>query len=181
MTRTTSELTRAIRNGDRSAFAEFYRIHIEYVLDVARRVSRADENTCFDIVQEVFIRVIRNLPVLGTDGHVKRWFYCVVCSCIRDELRSRLRRDRREQAAAKGESAAVEITELGEQLDWLERELTSVPALERRLLSLRFEQGWTLRRIGESLGLNAGAVDGRIRRLLSRLRRRGEEAFKDDR
>jgi RNA polymerase sigma-70 factor, ECF subfamily len=181
VTRAPSELTRAIRQGDRDAFTEFYRRHVDFVLESAKRISRRDESTCLDLAQEVFIRVIRKLPMLETEDQARKWLYCVTCSCLRDQLRAQLRRDRREHSAARRESAEEPALEAREQLNWLNQELASVPADERRMLALRFEQGWTLQRIGEALGLNAGAVDGRIRRLLGRLRKQAEKEIEHDR
>ncbi|MCH8316763.1 MAG: sigma-70 family RNA polymerase sigma factor [Planctomycetes bacterium] len=48
-----------------------------------------------------------------------------------------------------------------------------------QLLLMRHRFGWTLKRIGDALGLKPGAVDGRIRRVLTKLRRRAKEQSHD--
>lgn len=61
----------------------------------------------------------------------------------------------------------------------LERELQALNDRDVQLLLMRHRFGWTLKRIGDALGLKPGAVDGRIRRVLTKLRRRAKEQSHD--
>ena len=45
------------------------------------------------------------------------------------------------------------------------------------MIELRFEQRWTLGRIGTLFGLSIGTIDGRLRRALKELRDRATEEF----
>jgi DNA-directed RNA polymerase specialized sigma24 family protein len=47
----------------------------------------------------------------------------------------------------------------------------------QQLIHWRYRLGWTLQRIAETVGLKPGAIDGRLRRALERLRLRAEEEF----
>jgi DNA-directed RNA polymerase specialized sigma24 family protein len=86
----------------------------------------------------------------------------------------RLRADRRRQAR---EHATVTPSlqpdpDLQGRIRWLEQELRSVGDANAELLLMRYRFRWTLQQIGTALGLKPGAVDGRLRRLVSTLRRR---------
>ncbi len=68
------------------------------------------------------------------------------------------------------------MNETREQRRWLEERLAEIDGSSRALLMMRYRFGWTLARIGRELGLTPGAVDGRLARLLARLRRKAGEA-----
>jgi DNA-directed RNA polymerase specialized sigma24 family protein len=48
-----------------------------------------------------------------------------------------------------------------------------------QMLLMRHRFGWTLQQIGTALGLKAGAIDGRLRRLVGALRRKAREELDD--
>ena len=101
------------------------------------------------------------------------WLRAVVHSCAYDRLRGEARRRRREKRAA----AAREATagDLGPRMRWLEEQLRSLEGRHFQLLVLRHRLGWTLEQIGAATGLKPGAVDGRLRRLVAKLRKRARE------
>jgi RNA polymerase sigma factor (sigma-70 family) len=171
---TIQALTSAIASGDTEAFARFYRQWFDFVYGETARAAgfRArDEQFCMDIVQETMLRVIRHLRPMPTEADLRRWLRVVVQSCCYDAFRRELRRRQHERSAANREAAAACTHELHEQLHWLREQLAALPPDQVNLLSMRFRLGWTLQRIGEALGLKPGAVDGRIARTLSQLRR----------
>jgi DNA-directed RNA polymerase specialized sigma24 family protein len=47
------------------------------------------------------------------------------------------------------------------------------------MLTMRHRFGWTLRRIGNAVGLSPGAVDGRLGRTREALRKQASEQFND--
>ena len=63
------------------------------------------------------------------------------------------------------------------RLLWVEEQLQEVSPELRQLIDYRYRLGWTLRQIGERLGMKAGRVDGRIRRYLQQLRVKAEETY----
>jgi DNA-directed RNA polymerase specialized sigma24 family protein len=48
-----------------------------------------------------------------------------------------------------------------------------------QMLTMRHRFGWTLRRIGNAVGLSPGAVDGRLGRTRDALRKQASEQFND--
>lgn len=161
--------------GDSDAIARFYNDFFDAMFREARRACGRDEQFCLDIVQEAMLKVIRSIRPMETQAQLVQWTRRLVRNAAFDQLRAEIRRKQREVRSASPtavEGQAREIEELSSQMNWLAAELDSMPASESRLLSARYEWGWTLQRIGRELGISAGAVDGRIRRLLARIRHR---------
>jgi RNA polymerase sigma factor (sigma-70 family) len=125
-----------------------------------------DEAGCLDVVQDAMLKAATSMPRLHKESQLAAWMNRVMLNAARDRVRSEDRRRRREDARAvhAPERASDEdIEELMRTLDRLDEE-------QKELLHARFSLGWTLQRIAESLGLGAGAVDGRIKRALAQLR-----------
>ena len=170
----TRTRTAAVASGDTEAFARFFNEWFEWMGREAARLSGRDDAFCADIVQDSMMRVIRSLkPVDGADD-LRRWLRVVVRSCVYDRLRAESRRRARDRTAGRPASRQAD-PDLQGRIRWLERELQSIGDANADLLLMRYRFGWTLQQIGAVLGLKAGAVDGRLRRLLSTLRGRERE------
>ncbi|MEE9129070.1 MAG: RNA polymerase sigma factor [Phycisphaerales bacterium] len=174
-------LTEAIASGNSEAFATFYRQWFDTMYAQARTASGRDESFCLDVVQDAMLRVIKSVPPMASAGDLRRWLRVVVQSCAYDRFREEARRKAREQRAVAERGANNSNGEVGAQentfdrIRWLQRELQSLDDRDIQLLLMRHRFGWTLKRIGQAVGLKPGAVDGRIRRVLSKLRRRAKE------
>lgn len=189
-------LTRAIAAGDAAAFARFYDAWFDAAFAEARRCTRGDEALCLDVVQDAMLRVIRSMRPLLDERALRAWLMAVVRTSAYDRLRRHARRLRRERrwashavaevgaAGADSESTArssvvepIEHEALDERLAWLRDQIAALDPIHGGLLFMRFRLGWTLERIGATVGLSPGAVDGRVGRLVAMLRRRARENF----
>ncbi len=174
-------LTEAIASGNTEAFATFYRRWFDTMYAQARSASGRDESFCLDVVQDAMLRVIKSVPSMASDDDLRRWLRVVVQSCAYDRFREEARRKAREQRAVAVRGLSNSNGQLGadeetiDRIRWLESELQSLDDRDVQLLLMRHRFGWTLKRIGRTLGMKPGAVDGRIRRVLSKLRRRAKE------
>jgi RNA polymerase sigma-70 factor (ECF subfamily) len=135
-------------------------------------VTRRDESFCLDVVQDAVLRVIRTVKPVDCESRFRGWLRLVVQTTAFDLLRSERRRKNREAMAG---PVADEVDVDSLQLDWLEQQISSLDPELVKIIELRFEQNWTLRRIGEKLGLSVGAVDGRLRRALKNLQLSADE------
>jgi len=170
-------LTSAIASGDAEAFARLYEAKFDYIYALARRATGLDESACLDIVQEAFLRAIRRMRTLDDAEALDRWLARVVRCAAYDHLRRERRRRRREAFAAGSTMMDPPEDEgLTERLAWLRSRLDRLDRASSEMLDLRFRAGMTLEAIGRRVGLTAGAVDGRIRRTVAKLR---AEAPKD--
>lgn len=168
--------------GDTRAVEAFYRRYFDDLYALARRSTGRDESFCLDVVQESVLRVIRSVRPAHSAGQFAAWLRLVVQTTAYDLLRSEARRLRRELAVAAAGAVreAHDHDDIGsERLQWLRTQISSLDPQIIRLIELRFQGRWTLARIGRLLGLSTGAVDGRLRRALSELRRRASEAQLD--
>lgn len=181
MPQTVHELTAAMAAGDTRAVEAFYRQYFDDLYAHARRATDRDESFCLDVVQESVLRVIRSVRPAHTASQFAAWLRLVVQTTAYDLLRAESRRQKRELIVAAG--AGGESHDPGdidsERLQWLRTQISSLDPQIIRLIELRFQDRWTLARIGRLVGLSAGAVDGRLRRALGELRRRASEAQLD--
>ncbi len=174
----TLERTAAIARGDPAAFELLYRAWFDRLLALARAATRRDEAFCLDVVQDAFVRVIRSPRACPTEAQLAGWLRRCVLSAAVDRLRRDARRTAREGARGASEAAnAAEGVGDAEQLLWLRDRLAELSPEDRDLLRLRFEIDRTLDEIaGDGRG-TWGAVHGRLRRTLDRLRRAASEYF----
>ena len=128
---------------------------------------------CLDVVQDAVLRVIRNVKPVESDRQFFRWLQLVVQTTAFDLLRGEKRRKkivRRCRGLCRCRWIPIRC-----KLDWLNEQISSLDPELVKIIELRFEQRWTLRRIGELLGVSSGAIDGRLRRALLNLRHRSED------
>lgn len=170
-------LTEGVAAGDAEAFARFFDAWFDFMYAEASRVTGRDQAFRLDVVQDAMMRVIRRMKPIDSFAHLRGWVRAAVQSAAFDLLRREARRCRRERRACAAPLDQHDA-ELAARLDWLARELRRLDEGDAHLLLLRYRLGWTLRRIGIALGATPGAIDGKLRRLLEMLRRRGGE---DDR
>ncbi len=178
-------ITTAVASGDTDAFAVFYRDWFNVMYQQAQQITKRDESFCLDITQDAMLRVIKSIKPMDSSDDLRRWLNVVVKTCAYDRFREQARRTAREiKFLSKQESDAHDCNiedhqSTLERLQWLERELRSMDHTDAELLLMRHRFGWTLKRIGQALGLKPGAVDGKIQRLLRKMRRRAKEQSDD--
>ena len=166
--------------GDHAALACFYDEYFALMYAEARAVTRGDEATCLDVVQDSMVKLLGSIRTMHSREQLDAWTRRLVRSVAIDHLRKQRRRARRE--AARDAKATTEGPSHGAAYHawvetrraWLVRALAGNQDTEARMLRLRYLQGWTLRAIGELLGTTPGAVDGRLRRLVSKLKKQAK-------
>lgn len=114
---------------------------------------------------------------METETDVSNWLRAVITSCAYDRLRKEKRSRIRE--ALVPSMLHKDSDELHQRLAWLQTELAKINVATHPLIVLKFRFGWTLERIGQALGLRAGAVDGRIRRATRELQQKWTESQDD--
>ena len=172
-----ARLSAGMAAGDPAAVAAFYRRHFDDLYRIAKQATRRDESFCLDVVQEAVLRIVRTVRPVAGDGPFRAWLRVVVQTTAYDLLRAERRRRSREAATPPSPDPPAYD---GEQAAWLRAQVVALDPHLARLIDLRYDQRWTLRRIAEHLGLSIGTVDGRLRRTLADLQRRAATAFGDD-
>ena len=179
-----SVLIRAAQRGDQEAFERLVHAYDRGVLRLAMNLLRSPEDA-YDVYQESFLRVYKNLHVFRFDCSFGTWLYRIVTNLCLDYLRKRKIR-REEQATldtAEGPLDRMDLVQeerelgnpqrallnrqLGSRIEVVLRELT---ARERLVFELRHYQGMRLRAIGEALGTTEEAAKTCLFRATQKMR-----------
>ncbi|MGP1347073.1 MAG: RNA polymerase sigma factor [Phycisphaerales bacterium] len=172
---TIAELTRGVAHTDHARFDALHALYNPRVRAWAcRTLPAALRHAAPDVEQETWLRVIRSVRPFDDEQRFERWLRSITLNAARDRIRSELRRARRERAARPG--SAPHTTDAPDdrtppvEPERLAAALRDIDAQSRALLDLRMRTTGTLDQIGLIVGLTPGAVDGRIRRTLARLK-----------
>lgn len=143
-----------------------------YKSDVYRyaRFTLGSASDAEDIVQEVFLRVLKNWDKFRGDANPKTWLWTITRRCIVDRAR---KRDRDKNQVTFEEhlgghtdsntSAALEVEDL----------LKTLTPDQREVVTLRLIQDWSTTETAEILGWSESKVKTTLHRAVTRMR--GEE------
>lgn len=172
------------QEGDSQAFAELVRRHQRALYNFAIRHLGTDEGAD-DIVQEAFVRVVRNAAEFKHESKFSTWVYTIVRNLCIDQLRKRkLRRHPSLDAPRPGRDG--EGPSLGEAMpdsranversatdSELRRRLASavaeLPEDQREVFVMRQVSGLPFKEIAEITGVPENTVKSRMRYALERL------------
>lgn len=146
--------------------------HGPALLLLARQYVRSASDA-EDVVQDAFVRFWRR-----REGVLDRVAFLYVCvkRCALDWQRGKQRQARREQAAARPETAAYFergsecASQSSERQEAIEAALRGLPAEQAEVLVMKIWGGLTFSQIGEALSLSPSTVASRYRYALERLR-----------
>ncbi|WP_238325864.1 RNA polymerase sigma factor [Bryobacter aggregatus] len=177
-------LIRAAQAGDQDAFEGLVQSYDQQVLRLAYNLLRSTEEA-YDIYQEAFLRVHRNLGKFRFDCSFHTWLYRIVTNLCLDALRKKKVR-KEEQAVIdtsdgprdRLELAAEDRAEMDPQRKLFSRELrdridgvlSEFTPRERLVFEMRHYQGMRLRAIGESLGTTEEAAKNCLFRATQKMR-----------
>jgi RNA polymerase sigma-70 factor (ECF subfamily) len=137
-----------------------------------------------DLLQEVFLRLVRMIGEYRHDGRFDAWLFRIATNLVRD----RLRRAKKAPAVgpglsqAGGENAALsqqpdrmspdpsEGVHRAEQVDELQRAIGQLPEAEREVILLRHFSQMSFRQVADVMGTPLGTALARAHRGLLRLR-----------
>ena len=173
------DLTRKVAANDWEAITLFYRKYFDAMYQTAQCLTGRDEATCLDIVQDAMLKAIRSMREFENQDQLASWTRTVVRSVAYDLLRRESRQSARDRQA--GQSASDHDVdwhvERQARLRWIEEQTAAMDPQQQKMFHLRYRLGWKLKRIADHFGLKSGAVDGRIRRMVNRLKRQAEREF----
>ena len=177
-------LIRAAQKGGQDAFEQLVRTYDRGVLRLAMNLLRSTEDA-YDVYQETFLRVYKNLHLFRFDCSFRTWLHRIVTNVCLDHLRKRKVR-REEPAVIETEAGSWNRMEhvqedraqsdpqrtllnrqLGARIDAVLQGLT---AKERMVFELRHYQGLRLRAIGEVLGTTEEAAKTCLFRATQKMR-----------
>jgi RNA polymerase sigma-70 factor, ECF subfamily len=133
-----------------------------------------DHATTEDILQESFIKIIKNIPQLDTESKLKAWIKVVV----RNTTYNYLRKNKRNRIEIDSESvfindnvefstnsgATEEQVELKTMVEVIGKLIENIQPEFRTLIEMRWKQDLSYKEIGEELGLSEDAVKYKLHR-----------------
>jgi RNA polymerase sigma-70 factor (ECF subfamily) len=186
MGRTRSTLLMRVRDpADGRAWGEFLRLYEPLLTAYVRRRGPGEDDTR-EIVQDVFVRLVRTLPDFRLDrqkGRFRTWLWQICQSALVDWARRRRRRARAEDGWLNRLSEASPPSELESDDDWptmhrdrvLSFALETVHRRSRPTTWACFERHLLQRcssaEVAAELGLSVNAVDVNSCRVLDRVKR----------
>ena len=159
------------RGGDHDAFAELVSTHEAMVWSIAYHFFN-DRGRAADIAQDVFLKLYRCIGEIETGGHLANWLRQVTARRCIDTLR-------RTKFPFVSLEAAEHVACPPAAADpFLERRmrasLATLPARQRMLVVLRYQEGLGPNEISEALGVPVNTVKSDLHRALRSLRRQLE-------
>lgn len=172
---TDEQLIRWVANGDSSCLATLFERHHKGVYRFCLQMTR-NRTHSEDLVQDVFIRVLRKAAAYRGDGSFKAWLYHIARNVALDHLRSTQRAgaafDETQDAAEAADTRSAEQVASGRELvGQVAAALARLPAAAREIIWLgRFEFD-SYEELGVALGCNPGAARVRMHRAMQLLAR----------
>ena len=140
-----------------------------------------------DLLQEVFVRVVRTIERYTHDGRFEAWLFRIAANLIRDRVRRSQRSgdlgrgvggDSDEVLSDRPDGSAdepAEVVSRAEQCDRLQDALGQLPEPERDVILLRHFSHLSFKEVAQVMGTPLGTALARAHRGLARLRELMEE------
>lgn len=134
-----------------------------------RRVV-GDEDAALEVVQDVWIKVLRGIPKLRDGSKLRAWLFGIARRTVMDRLRERYAGPLETEIDLSEVAADTWPSHDEHELQQLEGALARLPAVERDVLTLFYLEDLTLADIGEALKVPVGTVKSRLFRARRMLR-----------
>jgi len=171
-TATDKELMVSVQRGDVARLGELFERHHRRLYHTFVRLVN-DRAASEDLVQEVFVRMLRYRDTYRSDAEFGPWMFTLARNVAHDhrQSRKRLRLVDQEPADVADEApGAAQRLEDEQTRRRLDRALASLPPDRREVLSLARFSDMPYEDIGAIVGATPGAVKVRVHRALNDLR-----------
>lgn len=157
--------------GDRRAFEQLYRDHVDRVFTLCARMT-ADRALAEELTQDVFVRAWEKLALFRGDSSFGTWLHRLAVNVVLNHRTTHGRRARYLAADPEGDLVdhlAARPTAPGDRLD-LETAIAALPPGARRVFVLHDVEGYTHEEIGALLGITDGGSKAQLHRARRLLR-----------
>ncbi len=146
-------------DGDERAFRELYRRHTPALYQLVLRMLGANTADAEDVVQETWIRAVRQLPRFRWESSLRTWLSAIGLNLARETLR-RCGRTRAEELNDRL-GLHVPASRDGDRVD-LERAIARLPDGYRTVLVLHDVEGHTHEEISRQLEIAVGTSKSQL-------------------
>lgn len=172
---TDEELAAGMARGDQASFEAFiYRYHGPLLRYLDRMLQ--DERKAEDFVQEVFLRLFRQIKERKIPEKIRPWLYHVASNLCKDEWRKG--KNHREKLSdgftpelPDHSPAVAQIYERKEEKKRVLNALQQLSEKERELVILRFYQELKLTEMAQVMGMPVGTVKSTLHYTMTKLKR----------
>lgn len=164
----TASLTHGLTCCDEHAWRTFHDRYYPQLHNLARARGVSDSDLP-DIVQGVYLRVIRHAKVIRDEQSFKAWLACLVRCEVIDHSRRKGRRNWLNERFQQWQETRRETggRDAGEEL---EDALQSLDTNDRTLIHRHYIDGWSQQKLAEERRISVKAVESKLARLRKRLR-----------
>jgi RNA polymerase sigma factor (sigma-70 family) len=169
---TDEALMRGVRSGDVAKLGQLFERHHGALFDFLSRMT-GDRTAAEDMVQDVFVRMLKYRATFRDDGRFETWMFRIARNARADYFRKRAAAVHVSDegidtpADAPGPARLVEI---GQDVALLKRALLLLREDRRELIVFTRYRGMKHEAIAELLGIDVGTVKVRIHRAMKELR-----------
>jgi RNA polymerase sigma-70 factor, ECF subfamily len=173
-----------LKANDDAAYDELVRVYNASIFHVAYRML-GDSGDASDVVQEIFLKVFRNISGFKGESALKTWIFRIAFSEILNRLRWWKRRYRHATVSldddhnGNGNSYQLsdstpspeQLLESKEQEQAIQKALSKLSSDHRSIIILRDIEGFSYGEIAEVLGVSIGTVKSRLARARADLKK----------
>ena len=155
--------------GEQPAFDELIGRWHQPLWRYVRRLT-GDDDSAAEILQDVWLRVLRGIARLRDPGRLRAWLFGIARRAVMDRLRHEYAAPEVVDTDLTELAAAEDADDHGNDLALLHRELAQLPVLEREALTLFYLRELSLGEIAALLAVPVGTVKSRLFRARRTLR-----------
>lgn len=164
----TASLTHGLTCCDEHAWRAFHDRYYPQLINLTRARGAADSELP-DIVQGVYLRVLRHAKVIHDEQSFMAWLACLVRCEVIDHSRRKGRRNWLNERFQQWQETRRE-TEASDACGQLEDAMRSLTTHDRTLIHRHYIDGWSQQKLAEEQRISVKAVESKLARLRKRLR-----------
>ena len=149
------------QTGDPEAFADLIAVMERPLIYYATSLI-GNQDAALDVIQDVWLKVVRGIRRLKDPGSLKPWLYAITHGVAVDRIRRDYKRDKAEQAQLDDAFNIDEPSFDEEDATTIRDALSRLGVKHREVLVLHFLQDLTILEIANVVGCSEGTVKSRI-------------------
>jgi RNA polymerase sigma factor (sigma-70 family) len=165
-------LMRAVRDGDLTRMGMLFERHHRPLFDFLYRMT-GDRGAAEDLVQDVFVRMLRYRATYRDDGRFETWMFRIARNARADHFRKQgaaVYVPEDDMDWASDEPGPARLLERARDMARLKRAIQALREDRRELIVLVRYRGMSHEQVGAILGVDAGTVKVRFHRAIKELR-----------
>jgi RNA polymerase sigma-70 factor (ECF subfamily) len=149
------------QSGEMGAFEDLIAVMERPLLYYAASLT-GSQDSGLDVLQDVWIKVLRGIRKLEDPGSLRSWLYAVTHGIAVDRIRRNTSRERAEQFDLEDFHEAEEPTFADDDAAAIHHALSQISLRHREVLVLHFLEDMSIAEIAEVVGCSEGTVKSRI-------------------